>query len=114
MLDILETTDSISPAPTGKVAEADKTQPKADTKQIDVEATTTHAKTEVGPSVRAEMKPVEFEEKATEEKATEQISFEKVATPAPEALKENIDYIIRHASGKRLSQEEEREAQHYA
>jgi hypothetical protein len=37
-----------------------------------------------------------------------------VATPAPEALKESSDYIIRHASGKRLSQEEKREAQHYA
>jgi hypothetical protein len=46
--------------------------------------------------------------------ATEQISPEKVATPAPEALKERIDYIIRHASGKGLSKEEEREAQHYA
>jgi hypothetical protein len=39
---------------------------------------------------------------------------EKVATPAPEALKESIDYFIRHASGKGLSKEEEREAQHYA
>ena len=35
-------------------------------------------------------------------------------TPAPKALKENIDYIIRHASGKGLSQEKKREAQHYA
>jgi hypothetical protein len=67
-----------------------------------------------GPSVPAETKPAEFEEKATEEKATEQILFEKVATPAPEALKESIDYIICHALGKRLSQEEERETQHYA
>jgi hypothetical protein len=41
VLDVLETTDSISSAPTGKVAEADKTQPKADTKQIEVEATIT-------------------------------------------------------------------------
>ena len=114
MLDILETTDSISPAPTGKVVEADKTQPKADTKQIDVEATTTQAETKVGPSVPAETKLAEFEKKATEEKATEQISFEKVATPALEALKESIDYIICHASRKGLSQEEEREAQHYA
>jgi hypothetical protein len=46
----------------------------------------------------AEIKPTEIEEKATEEKATEQISPEKVATPSPEALKESIDYIIRHAS----------------
>jgi hypothetical protein len=114
VLDVLETTDSISLTPKGKVAEVDKTEPKADTKQIDVEATTTQAKTKAGPSVPAETKPAEFEEKAIEEKATEQISFEKVATPAPEALKESIDYIIRHASGKGLSQEEEREAQHYA
>jgi hypothetical protein len=39
---------------------------------------------------------------------------EKIAAPAPEALKESIEYIICHASGKRLSKEEEREAQHYA
>jgi hypothetical protein len=113
VLDVLETTDSTSLTPKGKVAEADKTQPKADTKQIDVEATTTQAETKAGPLVPAEAKPAESEEKATEEKATEQISFEKVATPAPKALKESIDYIIRHASGKGLSQEEEREAQHY-
>jgi hypothetical protein len=62
----------------------------------------------------AEIKPAKIEEKTIEEKATEQISPEKVATPAPEALKERIDYIIRHASGKVLSKEEEREAQHYA
>jgi hypothetical protein len=114
VLDILETTDSISPAPTGKVAKADKMQPKADTKQIEVDATVTQVETESGPSELAEKKPTEFEEKATEEKAIEQISFEKVATPAPKALKESIDYIIRHALGKGLSQEEEREAQHYA
>jgi hypothetical protein len=113
VLDVLETTDSISLTPKGKVAEADKTQPKVDTRQIDVEATTTQAETEAGPSVPAESKLAEFEENATEEKAAEQISFEKVATPAPKALKESIDYIIRHASGKGLSQEEEREAQHY-
>jgi hypothetical protein len=50
----------------------------------------------------------------TEEKVTEQISTEKITTPAPEALKESIDYIICHASGKGLSKEQEREAQHYA
>jgi hypothetical protein len=61
-----------------------------------------------------EIKLAEIEEKATEEKAIEQFSPEKVATPAPEAFKESIDYIIRHASRKVLSKEEEREAQHYA
>jgi hypothetical protein len=39
---------------------------------------------------------------------------EKTPEPAPEALKENIEYIICHASRKKLSKEEEREAQHYA
>jgi hypothetical protein len=38
-----------------------------------------------------------------EEEAIEQILPEKAAAPTPEALKENIEYIIRHASGKKLS-----------
>jgi hypothetical protein len=50
----------------------------------------------------------------SEEKVTEQISTEKITIPAHEALKESIDYIIRHGSGKVLSEEEEREAHHYA
>jgi hypothetical protein len=56
VLDVLETTDSISLVPIGKVVEADKTQPKADTKQIEVEATITHAEIEAEPSVPAETK----------------------------------------------------------
>jgi hypothetical protein len=39
---------------------------------------------------------------------------EKIETPASEALIENVDYIIRHASGKKLSEEETLEARHYA
>jgi hypothetical protein len=47
------------------------------------------------------------------------IAFEKsVAKEAesltPEALFESFDYIVRHASGKRLSKEEISEAKHYA
>jgi hypothetical protein len=114
VLDVLETTETLNPACTGKVAEASKAQTEANTKQIVVEAAVIEAETDAGPLEPADKKPAEIEEKATEEKATEQISAEKVATPAPEALKESIDYIIRHASGKGLSQEEKREAQHYA
>jgi hypothetical protein len=114
VLDVLETTETLDPASTGKVVEASRVQTKADTKQIEVEAAGIEAGTDAGPSESAEKKPAEIEEKATEEKATEQISAEKVATPAPEALKESIDYIIHHASGKGLSQEEKGEAQHYA
>jgi hypothetical protein len=51
---------------------------------------------------------------ASEEKATEQIASEKIETSAPEASDKDNDYIIRHASGKELSQEEKLEARHYA
>jgi hypothetical protein len=48
------------------------------------------------------------------EKTTEQIASEKIEASAPEASNKNIDYIIRHASGKELSQEEMLEARQYA
>jgi hypothetical protein len=38
----------------------------------------------------------------------------KATAPTPEAPSEVLDYIIRHASGKRLSEEEIFEAKHYA
>jgi hypothetical protein len=111
---VLETAKTLNPAPTKKIAEASKAQPEGETKQAEVGATIIQTKTKAGPLEPAEIEPAEIEQKAIQEKATEQISAEKVATPAPEALKESIDYIIRHASGKGLSQEEKREAQHYA
>jgi hypothetical protein len=97
---VLETTKTLSPAPTRKVAEAAKAQPEADSKQ---------AKIEVGPSVPTEMERVD-----PKEKSTERIATEKIEAPGPEASNKSIDYIIRHASGKVLSQEEMLEAQHYA
>jgi hypothetical protein len=39
---------------------------------------------------------------------------EEAKSFAPEALSGNLDFIIRHASGKRLSKEEIAEAKHYA
>jgi hypothetical protein len=56
VLDILETTNSKNPIPTGKVAEADKTQPKADSKQIEVETTITQDETEAEPTMPTETK----------------------------------------------------------
>jgi hypothetical protein len=110
VLDVLEKTETLSLAPARKIAEVSKAQLEAKTKQAEVVATIIQTETKAGPSEPVEKKPAEIEEKATEEKATEQISAEKVVTPAPEALKESIDYIICHASGKGLSQEERREA----
>jgi hypothetical protein len=114
VLDVLETVKALSSTPSGKIAEASKVQTKAKTKPAKIEAAVIQASTEAGPSELAEKKPSEIEERATEEKATEQVSPEKVVTPAPEALKESTEYIIRHASRKGLSKEEEQEAHHYA
>jgi hypothetical protein len=38
----------------------------------------------------------------------------KVQSPTPEAPTEELDFIIRHASGKKLTTEEIAEAKHYA
>jgi hypothetical protein len=114
VLDVLETVKTLSSTPSRKIAEASKAQTEAEIKPAKIEAAVIQAGTEAGPSEPAEKKPSEIEERATKEKNTKQILPEKVTTPAPEALKESIDYIIRHASGKILSKEEEREAQHYA
>jgi hypothetical protein len=46
---VLETTKSLSPAPSRKIAEASKTLPEAETKQAEAEAAKIQAKTEVGP-----------------------------------------------------------------
>jgi hypothetical protein len=107
VLDMLETVKTLNSTPSKKIAEASKAQTKTETEQAEIEAAVIQAGTKAGPLEPVEIKPAEIEEKATEEKATGQISPEKVATPAPEALKESIDYIIRHASGKVVSKEEE-------
>jgi hypothetical protein len=52
--------------------------------------------------VPAKEKSSETREKAAEEEGIEQILPEKVAAPAPEASSEDLDYIIRHASGKKI------------
>jgi hypothetical protein len=101
---VLETAKTLSSVPSRKIVEASKAQPEAETKQAEVEVATIEAETEAGPSEPTETEPAIVEEKATEQ----------VKAPASEASKESIDYIIRHASGKRLSQEEKLEALHYA
>jgi hypothetical protein len=114
VLDVLATIKASSSFPSGKIAEASKIQIEAKTRPTEVEGAMSQASTEAGPSVPADEQPSEFEEKAAEEEVTEQSLPEKTPACGPEALKENIEYIIRHASGKKLSKEEEREAQHYA
>ena len=103
---VLETTKVLSPALVKKVVPTE-TKSQAETETRQVEAAQVQAEAEAGPYV-----PTETEPAVVEEKATEQIAFEKVETPAPEASKESTEYIIRHASGKELSQEEMLESRH--
>jgi hypothetical protein len=119
VLDVLETIDSISPVPTEKVAKAITTQSKSDTEAIEVETTLTQAEAGAEPMVPTETKLATAEQKAEEITSDINIAFEKSAAKKaksfdPEAPSKDIDYIIRHASGKRLSKEEIFEAKHYA
>jgi hypothetical protein len=91
---VIETTKTLSPAPK-KIAEALKVQAEAEA--------------EAGPSAPTETKPT-----SSEDETTGHIVPEKTEAPAPEAPNEDVDYIIRHASGKKLSKEEIQEARHYA
>jgi hypothetical protein len=111
VLEVLETIKSSSSTP-GKTTEASKTQ--AETKLTEADATKSQARTEAGPSKPAKEKSLEIGEKEMEKEATKQIMPERTVTSTPEAPSEVPDYIVRHASGKRLSEEEKREAQYYA
>jgi hypothetical protein len=113
VLNVLETVKASSSTP-GKIVEASKVQIETETKLTKAEATMSQASIEAGPSKPAKEKPLEIGEKAAEEEAIEQILPEKAAAPTPEAPSEDLDYIIRHASRKRLSEEEIFEAKHYA
>jgi hypothetical protein len=92
-----------------KIAEDSKAQTKAETKPAEIQVAVIQTDTEAGPLEPSETEPV-----VIEEKAREQVAPEKAEAPASEASKESTGYIIRHASGKRLSQAEKLEALHYA
>jgi hypothetical protein len=106
---VLETTKVLSPAATKKVAETTKTQAEAKTGQAETEAAKAQTESEAGPSVPTKMEPAE-----PKEKTTERIASKKFEAPAPKASNKSTNYIIRHALGKELSQEEMLEARHYA
>jgi hypothetical protein len=101
---VMETTRALTPTSVKKIAEA----------------ATGRVETKVGPLVPTE---IEFAEtgQGTEQESPEaglalekKDTPEKAKSPIPEALSEDLDFIIRHASGKRLSEEEIVEARHYA
>jgi hypothetical protein len=103
---VIETTKALSSAPTMKIVEAAKAQAEAETGQAEAETAKTQAEAKAGPSALIAAKPA-----VPKERTAGQIAPE---TPAPEAPIETVDYIIRHASRKKLSEEEILEAGHYA
>jgi hypothetical protein len=105
VLDVLETIKSSSTTPK-RIVETFEVQIET----LGAEASKHQVETETGPSEPAKVKSFEAEETET----TEQILAEETGTAAPEASSEVLDYIVRHASGKRLSEEEIFEANHYA
>jgi hypothetical protein len=114
VLDVLKTikSSSITPKKTVETSEVS-------TEVVGAEASKQQFETEAGPSEPAKVKPFKIEEtniaEATEEiKIPEPILVEETDTGAPEAPSKIYDYIVRHASGKKLSEEEIFEANHYA
>jgi hypothetical protein len=85
-----------------------------------VEAATVHVETEAGTSVPIETEPTGTGQ--SNEQGPSDVSLvlekedapKKVESPTPEAPIEELDFIIRHASGKKLSEEEIAEVKHYA
>jgi hypothetical protein len=112
VLDVLETIKPSSSTP-GNVAKASKAQIETETKLTEAEATMSRADAEAGPSEPSKEKSSEIGEKAAEE-VVEHILPQKTVASTPKAPSEVLDYIIRHASGKRLSEKEIFEAKHYA
>jgi hypothetical protein len=112
VLDVLETikSSSITPKKTIETSEVS-------TEAFAAEASKQQLEAEAGPSEPTKEQPLETEEtKVTKaaEKMSEPILVEEIDTAAPEAPSTIRDYIVRHASRKKLSEEEIYEANHYA
>jgi hypothetical protein len=104
VLDVLETIKSSSTT-AKKIVETSEVHTEA----FVAKASKQQSETEAGPSEPTKVKSLETEET----KITEPILVEETGTAAPEAPSKALDYIVRHASGKRLSEEEIFEANHY-
>jgi hypothetical protein len=114
VLDVLETikSSSITPKKTIGTSEVSTEAFVADTSKHQLEA-------EAGPSEPSKEQSLETEEtkvtKATKKmEMSEPALAEEIDTATPEASSKIYDYIVRHASGKKLSEEEIYEANHYA
>jgi hypothetical protein len=101
---IMESTRASTPAPAKETTEV----------------ATPRAEAKAGPSVPIEIEPAGTGQSAEQGPSDvglvpeKEDTPKKIESPTPEAPSEGLDFIIRHASGKRLSEEEIVEARHYA
>jgi hypothetical protein len=101
---VLESTRALTPAPAKET----------------VEAATVRVETKAGPLVPTEAEPAGTEQRTEQGSSDASLALEKkdasekVKSSILEAPFEDLDFIIRHASGKRLSEEEITEAKHYS
>jgi hypothetical protein len=103
VLDVLETIKTSSTPPKKAAAIPETTEISYDNTPVQ------GTEAEAGSS-----EPAKIESLETEEKITKPTFAEEIKVIAPEASIKVRDYIVRHASGKKLSEKEEQEAQHYA
>jgi hypothetical protein len=117
VLDVLEAIKSLSITPKKTIGTSE-----VSTEVFVAETSKQQLEAETGPSEPFKEQPLKTEEtkvtKAALEtekiKMSEPISVEEIDTTAPEAPSIIQDYIVRHALGKKLSEEENYEASHYA
>jgi hypothetical protein len=89
-------------------AEAPRTEDRVSKKSD--EARMAQTTSEAGTSVSAEARPSESASMILEKEG----AFEKSKSPATKAPAKELEFIVRHASGKQLSEEHIAEAQQYA
>jgi hypothetical protein len=101
---VMESTRASTPAPAKETAKV----------------ATARVETEGGPLVPTEAEPAGAEQRTEQESSDVGLALEKKDVPKKvksttlEAPSEDLDFIIRHALGKRLSEDEIAEAKHYA
>jgi hypothetical protein len=88
------------------------------------EAVVTRVEAEAGPSVSAKTRPAELVEKDTEQEPSdaakgplpleEERTSKESEFSAAEASTEGLEFLVRHATGKKLSEEQVAEAMQYA
>jgi hypothetical protein len=115
---VMESTKVLTPASTEVPSMSEKNIKET------AEVVVTRVEAEAGPSVPAETGPVKLVEKDTEQGSSdaakaplpleEERTIKESEFPPAEVSTEGLEFIVRHAAGKKLSEEQVAEARQYA